>query len=52
MYGFDNYKDIRIATNGALVQTQDPVICLRQIRSDQFRKMAVIRCTGRLVPTR
>ena len=51
-YGSDGYKDLRIATNGALVQTREPVICVRQIDGTELRKWRVIRCTGRLVPAR
>ncbi len=51
-YGSDKYKDIRIAPNGALVQTADPTICFRMIRGDEFRRVQVVRCTGRLVPVR
>jgi|GEM_PF-3463236 len=50
-YGGDKYKDIRIGPNGALVQTQDPTICIQQIDTDEKRKVKVVRCTGRLVPT-
>jgi hypothetical protein len=49
MYGWDTHKDIRIGPNGALVQSQDPVICIRQTRGGEYRKVEVIRCTGRLV---
>ena len=49
-YGYDEYRDIRIGTNGALVQTRDPVICLRQIGQDERKAVKVVRCTGRLVP--
>jgi hypothetical protein len=48
-YGSDNTKDIRIGPNGALVQSTDPVICLRQIGGAERRKLEVIRCTGRLI---
>ena len=52
VYGWDNYKDLRIATNGALVQTREPTICVRQIDGTERRKWLVVRCTGRLVSTR
>jgi len=48
-YGYDKYPDIRIGTNGALVQTSDPVICLKQIGQEERRGVKVVRCTGRLV---
>jgi len=49
-YGEDSYKDIRIGPNGALVQSLNPVIAIKQMDSDEFRQVEVIRCTGRLVP--
>jgi hypothetical protein len=48
-YGWDNTTDIRIGPNGALVQSTDPVICLRLIRGVERRKVEVVRCTGRLI---
>lgn len=51
-YGEDRYKDIRIGPNGALVQSQDPVIAIRRIDSGEVRKVEVVRCTGRLIPAR
>jgi hypothetical protein len=49
MYGWDTYKDIRIGPNGALVQTKDPVLCIRQKLGVESRQVQVVRCTGRLV---
>jgi len=51
-YGGDLYPDIRIGTNGALVQTLDPVICLKETRGGERRAVTVVRCTGRVVPAR
>jgi len=48
-YGEDDHKDVRIGPNGALLQSQDPVICIRQTHAGEYRKVEVIRCTGRLV---
>jgi hypothetical protein len=50
LYGVDNRKDIRIGPNGALVQSINPVICIRQIAGGEYRQFEVIRCTGRMVP--
>ena len=50
-YGHDDYRDIRIGTNGALVQTLEPVICLKQRDQEQRKAVTVVRCTGRLVST-
>jgi hypothetical protein len=52
-YGYDEYKDIRIGPNGALVQTLDPVICIRERgkRDDvQVKRVQIVRCTGRVIP--
>jgi prepilin-type N-terminal cleavage/methylation domain-containing protein len=49
-YGWDTHNDIRIGPNGALVQTHDATICVKQIRGEEYRQVWVIRCTGRLVP--
>jgi len=51
-YGEDDHKDIRIGPNGALIQSYDPVICIRQIGGSEYRQVEVVRCTGRLVPAR
>jgi len=51
-YGEDLYKDIRIGPNGALIQTRDATICIKQIRAEERRQVQVIRCTGRLIPVR
>jgi hypothetical protein len=51
-YGGDNTNDIRIGTNAALVQPLEPVLCIRQIGGTEFKKVQVIRCTGRLIPAR
>jgi hypothetical protein len=51
-YGGDEYPDIRIGTNGALVQTRDPVICLKIRDAEERRWVTVVRCTGRVLPTR
>jgi hypothetical protein len=51
-YGEDTHKDIRIGPNGALVQTKDPVICIRRIDGGEFRRVTVVRCTGRLLSQR
>ncbi len=47
-YGADTTPDIRIGPNGALVQTQDPTLCIKQIRGTEMIRVEVIRCTGRL----
>jgi len=49
-YGRDPYPDIRIGTNGALVETNDPVICLKERHAEERRAVSVVRCTGRLIP--
>jgi len=49
-YGGDEYPDIRIGPNGALVQTVDPVICLKDRDAEERRAVTAVRCTGRLVP--
>jgi len=49
-YGYDVYKDIRIGTNGALVQTLDPVIGIRDRYGKDTRRVQVVRCTGRVIP--
>ena len=51
-YGGDLYPDIRIGTNGALVQTVDPVICLMDRDAEERRAVTAVRCTGRVIPTR
>ena len=58
-YGGDAYgdelqgenRDIRIGTNGALVQTREPLICLKLMDREEYRALKVVRCTGRVVPT-
>jgi len=49
-YGWDTTKDIRIGPNGALVQTKDPVLCIRQKLGAESRQVQVVRCTGRIIP--
>ena len=44
-------RDIRLGPNGALVQTQDPVICFATENLDDRRAVKVVRCTGRLIRT-
>jgi prepilin-type N-terminal cleavage/methylation domain-containing protein len=51
-YGWDNTYDIRIGPHGALVQTKDPVICLKHIDTGEVKKVKIVRCTGRVAPTR
>jgi prepilin-type N-terminal cleavage/methylation domain-containing protein len=51
-YGWDYTRDIRVSMNGALVQTLDPVICLKDVYTGERKKVKVVRCTGRLVPWR
>ena len=41
---------IRVGINGALVQTQDPLICLKEMGQDNRRAIEVVRCTGRVIP--
>jgi Tfp pilus assembly protein FimT len=48
-YGDDQNKDIRIAPNGALVQTRDPVICIKDLDRGESGQLQAIRCTGRLI---
>lgn len=48
-FGKDPYPDIRVNMTGALVQPLEPVICFRQVNSDQRRRLQVVRCTGRLI---
>jgi len=50
LYGVDDHRDIRIGPNGALVQSMNPVICIRQIAGSEYRRFEVIRCTGRVLP--
>jgi len=47
--GGDTHPDIRIGPSGSLVQTLDPVICIKRIDGEERRRVRVIRCTGRLV---
>lgn len=57
-YGYDKrwqdgllaIRDIRIATNGALVQTREPTICIKMFTGGESRSWTVIRCTGRMRP--
>ena len=51
-YGGDNYRDIRIGPHGALVQSRDPVICLKAIGGSDRQPVTVVRCTGRILRTR
>jgi type II secretory pathway pseudopilin PulG len=51
-YGKDNYPDIRLSSNGALVEMWNPVICIKDKDRNEFRKYKVVRCTARLSPTR
>lgn len=52
LYGADEYKDIRIGSHGALVQTREPVICLKAIGSNERLPVTVVRCTGRVLRVR
>ncbi len=47
-YGWDTTPDIRLGTNGALVQTQEPTIVIRDMNSGDLRAINVVRCTGRV----
>jgi type II secretory pathway pseudopilin PulG len=47
-YGYDEYPDIRIGTNGALVQTREPVICIKDLDTGTRHALTVVRCTGRV----
>lgn len=47
-YGYDEYPDIRIGTNGALIQTREPVICIKDVDTGIRRAITVVRCTGRV----
>jgi len=48
-YGYDDTRDVRVGTNGALVQTLDPVICLKEKGMKNYRAIQVVRCTGRVI---
>ncbi len=48
-YGRDNYRDIRVGLVGALVQSIDPEICLKEIRGTERFRITVVRCTGRVM---
>ncbi len=48
-YGRDDYRDIRVSQNGALVQSIDPEICLKEIRGTERFRITVVRCTGRVM---
>jgi len=47
-YGYDDTLDIRIGPNGALVQTLDPILCIMQREDGEYKRIQVVRCTGRL----
>ena len=47
-YGWDETLDIRIGPNGALVQTLDPILCIREREGEEYQRVQVVRCTGRL----
>ncbi len=53
-YGYDEYPDIRVGVNGALMQTVEPVIALQygigRTNLKEWRGIRVIRCTGRVIP--
>jgi type II secretory pathway pseudopilin PulG len=49
-YGWDTTKDIRLGPSGALVQTTDPTLCIRQKQGVESRRVQVVRCTGRVIP--
>ncbi|HUW58387.1 MAG TPA: prepilin-type N-terminal cleavage/methylation domain-containing protein [Planctomycetota bacterium] len=51
-FGKDPYPDIRIAPNGALIQSVEPTICLKQVGQEQREQLTVVRCTGRLIRSR
>jgi len=51
-YGKDAWRDVRIGPHGALVASVEPTLCFKQTGAEQRRNFQVIRCTGRLVPTR
>jgi type II secretory pathway pseudopilin PulG len=44
-------RDIRIGTNGALVQNMDPVVSIKERRSSERKTVTVVRCTGRVLQT-
>ena len=50
-YGGDDDRDIRLGPSGALVQTREPTICLKEIGSSAKMKITVVRCTGRILKT-
>ena len=49
LYGGDDYRDIRFGSHGALVQTREPIICLKDLRGEERRRISVVRCTGRVI---
>ena len=49
-YGEDSHRDIRIGTNGSLMQSRSPVICLREKEGTNVRRIEVNRVTGRILP--
>ncbi len=51
-YGKDNYPDVRVGQHGALLQTADPTLCLKEIGQEKRQSFTVVRCTGRLVRPR
>ncbi|HUV40134.1 MAG TPA: prepilin-type N-terminal cleavage/methylation domain-containing protein [Planctomycetota bacterium] len=51
-YGSDGTYDIRISPHGALMQSRDPVVCLKQVDEENRRQVQVIRCTGRVLDVR
>ena len=48
-YGHDKHRDIRLGTNGALVQTREPILCLTWEDLEERRAIKIIRCTGRML---
>jgi type II secretory pathway pseudopilin PulG len=48
-YGGDDTRDIRIGVNGALAQSIEPTICLKEIKGTERLKVMVVRCTGRVM---
>ena len=49
-YGYDTTRDIRVGVNGALVQSQDPLIVLKEKREPNYRAIQIVKCTGRVIP--
>jgi prepilin-type N-terminal cleavage/methylation domain-containing protein len=45
----NSIRDIRIATNGALAQSTDPIISIKQVNGTDRKTVSVVRCTGRMI---